>query len=406
MLSSPSAPVRKGLVVPFPMAFRPADDLLRAPQPRVFLSPPHLAGGEMVALQATLDAGWVAPAGPVPLAFEEAVAQATGLDHVLAVASGTAALHLGFRLLDVCPGDEVWTSSLTFIASIGPAVQMGAIPRFLDIDAGHWTMDVDLLRAELAAAARRGRLPRVVVPVDLYGQPADMPAIVDACAAWGVPVLSDSAGSLGAMQHGRHAGVGAKLVALSFNGNKIITAGGGGALASEDAGLIARARHLSTQAKEVSAHYQHETIGFSYGMSSVLAAVGIAQIAALEERVAARRSVHQRYREGLEDLPGLGFIAEPAWSRGNRWLTVIRIDPAEAGVDRETIRRELAAQNIESRPAWKPLHLQPAFRHAAIAGGAVAAMMFEQGLCLPSGSSLPPADQGRIIDIIRRCCRV
>lgn len=406
MLLSPTAPPRQGQVVPFPVPFRPVEDLAREAAPLVHLSPPHLAGGEMVALQATLDAGWVAPAGPVPVAFEDAIARATGLPHVLAVASGTAALHLGFRLLDVCPGDEIWTSSLTFIASIGPAVQMGAIPRFLDVEAGHWTMDVELLRAELAAAARRGRLPRVVVPVDLYGQPADMPAIVEACAAWGVPVLSDSAESLGAMQHGRHAGVGARLVALSFNGNKIITAGGGGALASEDAALIARARHLATQAKEVSAHYQHETIGFSYGMSSVLAAVGIAQIAALEDRVAARRAVHDRYRDGLEALPGIGFIAEPNWSRSNRWLTVIRVDPAEAGVDRETIRQALAEQNIESRPAWKPLHLQPAFRHAPVAGGGVATMLFEQGLCLPSGSSLSLADQARIIAIIRRCCRV
>jgi len=405
MLSSSAASIRQGQVVPFPVPFRPADEAVPAPQPRVFLSPPHLAGGEMLALQATLEAGWIAPAGPVPVAFERAVALATGIEHVLAVASGTAALHLGFRLLDVCPGDEVWTSSLTFIASIGPAVQMGAIPRFLDVDAAHWTMDVALLRVELAAAARRGRLPRVVVPVDLYGQPADMPAIVDACAAWGVPVLSDSAESLGATQHGRHAGVGAKLVALSFNGNKIITAGGGGALASEDAGLIGRARHLASQAKEASAHYQHETIGFSYGMSSVLAAVGIAQIAALEDRVAARRGVHERYRAGLEDLPGLSFIAEPDWSRSNRWLTVIRVDADLAGVDRETIRLALAAENIESRPAWKPLHLQPAFRQAPMAGGAVAATLFEQGLCLPSGSSLSLADQARVIGIIRRCCR-
>jgi hypothetical protein len=173
---------------------------------RVFLSPPHLAGGELDALQAMLDSGWVAPAGPVPIAFEQAIARAIGIPHVAAVTSGTAALHLGFQLLGVCPGDEVWTSALTFVASIGPAVQMGATPRFLDVTPDTWTMDVDLLRRELASAARRGRLPRVVVPVDLYGQPADMPAIVEACAHWGVPVLSDSAASLGAIQHGRHAG--------------------------------------------------------------------------------------------------------------------------------------------------------------------------------------------------------
>ena len=372
---------------------------------RVFLSPPHLAGGELDALQAMLDSGWVAPAGPVPTAFEQAIARAIGMPHVAAVTSGTAALHLGFQLLGVCPGDEVWTSALTFIASIGPAVQMGATPRFLDVTPDTWTMDVDLLRRELASAARRGRLPRVVVPVDLYGQPADIPAIVEACAHWGVPVLSDSAASLGAIQHGRHAGADARLMALSFNGNKIITAGGGGALASEDGVLIARARQLASQAKEAAPHYQHEVVGYSYAMSSVLAAIGLAQITALEARVAARRAIHARYRTALHDLPGMRFISEPNWARSNRWLTVIRLDPSEAWVDRETIRRALAEEQIESRPVWKPLHLQPAFRSAPQAGGDIAATLFEQGLCLPSGSSLTPQDQNRVIAVIRRCYR-
>ena len=406
MLSLQVTQVREASVVPFPAPARPVDELAKQLQPRVLLSPPHLAGHELASVQATLEAGWVAPAGPVPLAFEKSIAAATGLPHVVAVASGTAALHLGYRILGVQPGDEIWTSGLTFIASIGPAVQMGAIPRFLDVTADNWTMDVELLRSELSAAARRGRLPRAVVPVDLYGQPADMPAIVQACEEWGVPVLSDSAESLGAMQHGRHAGVGARLVALSFNGNKIITAGGGGALASEDAALIAQARHLASQAKETAAHYQHETTGFSYGMSSVLAAVGLAQIAVLEERVAARRAIHARYRDGLHDIPGISFIAEPNWSRSNRWLTAITLDPAECGTDRETVRRELAAQNIESRPVWKPLHLQPAFRDAPRAGGDVAAGLFQHGLCLPSGSNLAMPDQAKVIATIRRCCRI
>lgn len=391
-------------VVPFPGAFRRAPPAVEPVTSRILLSPPHLAGGEKDSVCASLDAGWLAPAGPVPVAFEQAISRAIGLPHVVAVATGTAALHLGFRVLGLQPGDEVWTSSLTFIASVAPAVQMGAVPRFIDVTADDWTMDVALLRAELAAAARRGKLPRVVVPVDLFGQPADMAAIVAACEPWGVPVLSDSAESLGATIHGRHAGAGARLVALSFNGNKIITAGGGGALAGEDARLIGLARTLSSQAKEWAAHYQHETTGFSYGLSSVLAAVGLAQISALEDRVAARRLVHARYRDGLGDLPGLGFIEEPAGSRSNRWLTVIRLDPGEALVDRETLRRALAAHDIESRPVWKPLHLQPAFRGAPCAGGAVAARLFEQGLCLPSGSSLSPLDQARVIGVIRQCC--
>src|SRR4051794_26608056 len=235
----------------------PAPAGLRGPD-RILLSPPELTGAELPALRATLEGGWVAPAGPVPEAFEAAIAAATGFPHVLAPASGTAALHLGYRLLGVEPGDEVWTSTLTFVATIAPAVQMGAVPRFLDVSPESWTLDPGLLERELARAARRGRLPRAVVPVDLFGQCCDLGTLVALCDRWGVPVLCDSAAALGSTQHGRHAGRGARLAAFSFNGNKIVTAAGGGALASEDAALIATARHLATQAKEPAAHYQHE----------------------------------------------------------------------------------------------------------------------------------------------------
>ncbi len=371
---------------------------------RVWLSPPHLAGGEMAALQATLESGWVAPAGPVPAAFEAAIAEATGLPHVVAVASGTAALHLGFRCLDLEPGDEVWTSTLTFVASIAPAVQMGARPRFLDVCPQSWTLDPNLLADALAKAGRSGKLPRAVVPVDLYGQCSDLLTIRGICDRWGVPVLSDSAGGMGAMQRGRHAGVGAQLAAFSFNGNKIITAGGGGALASDDPALIARARHLATQAKEPGPHYQHETTGFSYGLSSVLAAVGLAQLPALEDRVAARRALFEGYRQGLGGLPGLSFMPEPAWGRSSRWLTTVQIDATAFGADRETVRRALAEEGIESRPVWKPLHLQPVFRGAGKSGGQLAARLFEHGLCLPSGSALTAADQARVVGVIRGCC--
>jgi dTDP-4-amino-4,6-dideoxygalactose transaminase len=360
----------------------------------------------MSALQATLESGWVAPAGPVPEAFEAAIAEATGIRHVVAVASGTAALHLGYRCLDLQPGDEVWTSSLTFVASVAPAVQMGARPRFLDVCPESWMLDPNLLADALARAGRTGRLPRAVVPVDLYGQCADLATIRAICDRWGVPVLSDSAGGMGAIQRGSHAGVGAQLAAFSFNGNKIITAGGGGALASEDAALIARARHLATQAKEPAPHYQHETTGFSYGLSSVLAAVGLAQLAVLEDRVVARRAIFEGYRQGLGALPGLGFMPEPAWARSSRWLSTILIDPEAFGADRETVRRALAAEGIESRPVWKPLHLQPVFRGGPKGGGTalVAARLFERGLCLPSGSALSAAEQARVVRTIRDCC--
>ena len=248
---------------PLPEPPTPATPVLRFPPGApILLSPPELTGGELAALRAVLDSGWVAPAGPVPAAFEAALAAATGIPHQLATTSGTAALHLGYRLLGVEPGDEVWTSSLTFVATIAPAVQMGATPRFLDVSPESWTLDPGLLERELARAARRGRLPRVVVPVDLFGQCCDLDAIVALCDRWGVPVLCDSAAALGASRRGRHAGQGARLAAFSFNGNKIVTTGGGGALASDDPGLIARARHLASQAKEPAAHYQHEVTGY------------------------------------------------------------------------------------------------------------------------------------------------
>ena len=352
-------------------------------------------------LRMSLESGWLAPAGPGLAAFEAELAAVTQQSHALATTSGTAALHLGFRLLGVVPGDEIWAPSLTFVATVAPAVQMGATPRFLDVNPASWTLDPHLLREELAAAARRGRLPRCVVPADLYGQPSNMPALREVCDAWGVPILSDSACALGATQHGRPAGHGAQLVALSFNGNKIVTAGGGGALLSGDAALIARARALATQAKEPAPHYQHETTGFNYAMSSLLAAVGRAQLPSLAERVTARRAIFARYRRVLGQLPGISFMPEPSWSHSSRWLTAMLVDPRAFGVDRETLRRALAEQGIESRPVWKPLHLQPAFRDAPMVGGTVAAGLFERGLCLPSGSAMTPADQERVTNVIR-----
>ena len=369
--------------------------------PPLLLSPPELTGQELGSLKAVLESGWVAPAGPIPRAFETAISAATGFPHVLAVSSGTAALHLGYRCLGIDAGDEVWTTTLTFVATIAPAVQMGATPRFLDVSPESWTLDPGLLAQELGKAARRRRLPRAVVPVDLFGQCADLDTIRAACDRWGVPVMSDSAEGLGATLRGRPAGRGAWLATYSFNGNKIVTAGGGGALASEDPVPIALARRLATQAKEPAAHYQHETTGYSYGLSSVLAAVGLAQLPTLPSRVAARRTVFERYRQGLGDLPGLSLMPEPAWGRSSRWLSVILINPIQAGTDREEVRQALAAAGVESRPVWKPLHLQPAFRRAPRAAGAIAAQFFEQGLCLPSGSSLPPAAQARIIEVIR-----
>jgi dTDP-4-amino-4,6-dideoxygalactose transaminase len=371
---------------------------------RIHLSPPELAGGEVEAFEETLRSGWLAPAGPVPKAFEDAFARATGFRHTLAVSSGTAALHLGYRVLDLGPGDEVWAPNLTFVATVAPAVQMGARVTFLDVSPESWTLDPDLLRDALGQAAREGRLPRIIVPVDLYGQCADLEAIVAICDRWGVPVMCDAAESLGATARGRRAGQGARLACFSFNGNKIVTAGGGGALVSDDSRLIAAARHLSMQAKEAAPHYQHETTGYSYGFSSILAAVGLVQLSALEARVEARRAVFARYVAGLADLPGITFMPEPTWGRSSRWLSVVLFDADRFGADRERVRRALDEAGIESRPVWKPLHLQPAFRGMRSIGGGVAAGLFERGLCLPSGA-MAPGEQARVIEVIRRLAR-
>jgi dTDP-4-amino-4,6-dideoxygalactose transaminase len=318
-MASPLASPAAASVLPFPGRLAPS---------RLALSPPHLSGAEREALHAALDSGWLAPAGPTPAAFEAALAHTTGLAASLATTSGTAALHLGYRVLGVQPGDEVWAPALTFVATMAPAVQMGAVPRFLDVTPAGWGMDPGLLAAELAAAARRGKLPRVVVPVDLYGQCCELDAIIAACDRWGVPVMCDSAAAMGAQQRGgRHAGHGARLAVYSFNGNKIITAAGGGALASDDPALIDRARYLAGQAKEAWPHYEHETTGYAYGISSVLAAIGLAQLPVLEARVQRRRAIFATYVEALADLPGLGFIVEPGWGRANRWLTELRVDP-------------------------------------------------------------------------------
>jgi dTDP-4-amino-4,6-dideoxygalactose transaminase len=385
--------------------------LPKAPKPArevaapILLSPPHLTGREKAAIDASLASGWLAPAGPIPRAFEAALAKDTGFAHVLGVASGTAALTLAFRVLEVGPGDEVWVPGFTFIASIAPAVQLGARPRFLDVCPASWTLDPALLATELRQAARQGRLPKAVVAVDIYGQCAALHEIAPLCAGYGVAVISDSAEGLGATQAGLSAGKGALLAAFSFNGNKIITAGGGGALASDDALLIARARALANQAKTPAPHYEHETTGYSFGLSSLLAAVGLAQLPKLADRVARRRAIFARYQEGLEDVPGISFMPEAAWGRASRWLSAMLVDPEGFGMDADGLRRVLAAEGIESRPVWKPLHMQPVFRDAPRIGGSVAEALFARGLCLPSGSGLGQDAQHRVIRAIRAAAR-
>jgi dTDP-4-amino-4,6-dideoxygalactose transaminase len=363
---------------------------------RIYLSPPHLSGRELDYLRDAVESNWVAPLGPHVDAFERELAELAGVPHALALSSGTAALHLALVVLGIGPGDEVACSSLTFSASANPIVYAGAVPVFVDADQDTWTLDPELLARALA---ERPAI-RAVVAVDLYGQCCDYDAVAPLCAERGVTLVQDAAESLGSWYGDAPAGAQGDIAAFSFNGNKVITTSGGGMLVSRDGDRIAHARKLSTQAREAAPHYEHTEIGFNYRLSNLLAAVGRAQLAVLPERIAARRRVNSRYRELLAGVPGISFMPEAPYGRGNCWLTCIFVDPDEAGTDRETIRLALEAEDVESRPLWKPMHLQPVFRDAPAYGGGVSASLFERGLCLPSGSALTDDDQRRVVEIL------
>jgi len=373
--------------------------------PRLFLSPPHMGGREQEFVAQAFASNYIAPLGPMVDAFEREFAAYAGIPHCLALASGTAATHLALRHLGVKPGDEILASTLTFIGSVTPATFEGATLTFIDCDAATWNMDPALLEQALADAARRGRLPKAVIPTDLYGQPCDLPRIRALCDRHGVPVICDSAEAVGARAGGRHAGADAWAAVFSFNGNKIITTSGGGMLASADAGLIEHARKLSQQAREAAPWYEHVEIGFNYRMSNILAAIGRGQLAVLDERVRRRREIFEGYRQRLGDLPGISFMPEPAGWQSNRWLTVAQIDPAAFGADTHAVRTALEAENVEARPVWKPMHMQPVFQGRRLwkaDGEAVSERLFARGLCLPSGTAMTNADLDRTCGIVRR----
>lgn len=368
---------------------------------RIYLSPPHQSGLERELVEHALASNWIAPLGPHVDAFEEEFCEAVGCSHAAALSSGTAALHLALILVGVEPGDEVMVSSLTFSASVNPIVYLGARPVFIDSERRSWNLDPALLAEALEVRAREGRLPKALVPVHLYGQSADMDPILKVCRRHGVAVVEDAAEALGATYDGRSPGTLGRVGIFSFNGNKIITTSGGGMLVSEDADLVARARKLASQARDPAPHYQHSEIGYNYRLSNVLAAIGRGQLRVLEERVEARRRNFAYYEAALGDLPGVRFMPEAAWGRSSRWLTVLTIDPRESGIDREQVRLALEAEDIEARPVWKPMHLQPVFARYEAVGGFVAEELFEHGLCLPSGSQLTEPDLERVVEIVR-----
>jgi dTDP-4-amino-4,6-dideoxygalactose transaminase len=340
---------------------------------------------------------------PDEVSFEAAAfAHEVGTNDAVAVASGTAALHLALRLTGVGPEDEVLVPSFTFVASVNPIAYLGARPVFLDSERRSWNLDPNLLEEALRARARSGRLPAALVVVHLYGQTADLDPILRLCREFEVPVVEDAAEALGARYGRRSPGGFGRAGIFSFNGNKIITTSGGGMLATDDADLAARARKLATQARDPAPHYEHTEMGYNYRLSNLLAAVGRAQLRVLHQRVTARRAVFDRYRKQLGDLPGLTFQPEAPWGVHTRWLTCLLVDEKAFGADRETIRQALEEENIEARPLWKPMHLQPLYKDCEVYGGGVAESLFRQGLCLPSGSSLTEADQDRVIETVRR----
>jgi dTDP-4-amino-4,6-dideoxygalactose transaminase len=370
--------------------------------PRVYLSPPHLSGREAELVADAIESNWIAPLGPHVDAFEAELAAVAGVEHAVALSSGTAALHLALVVLGIGSDEEVACSGFTFAASANAVTYSGATPFFVDATADTWTIDPDLLDRAIHERREAGATVRAVVAVDLYGQCCDYDALAEVCARNDVLLVQDAAESLGATYRGAPAGGQGALAAFSFNGNKIITTSGGGMLVSTRREWVEHARKLSTQAREPVAHYEHLEIGFNYRMSNLLAALGRAQLESLPERVATRRRIRDRYVELLGDVPGLSFMPEAPYGRTNAWLTCMLVDPETFGADRESVRLALEAEDIEARPLWKPMHLQPIFASHASFGGDVSARLFERGLCLPSGSSLTDDDQDRVVATLLR----
>ncbi len=372
---------------------------------RIFLSPPDVSDAERKLLLAAFDSNWVAPVGPDLDAFEAQVAALLGVRHAVALSSGTAALHLALIAAGVHRGDTVLVPSFTFAASANAVMYLGARPVFLDSTPDTWNVDPELVAEELRSRAARGQLPRAVIAVDMYGQCADYEPLLAACDRYGVALIEDAAEALGATYRGRPAGSFGLAGVLSFNGNKIATTGGGGMLVTDDGRVAAQTRHLATQAREPVPHYEHRTVGYNYRLSNLLAAVGRGQVQRLGDLIAARRETARHYRAALGDLPGLTFLPVAEHGTPNWWLTCLLVDAGAFGADRDGILASLARDDIEGRPTWKPMHLQPAYRDCVMRGGAVSADLFHRGLCLPSGSALTAHDRDRVVAAVRAVAR-
>ena len=370
---------------------------------RIFLSAPHMSGSELDLIHEVFASNYIAPVGAQIDAFEREFADTVGGKYATAVTSGTAALHLLLRYVGVGPEDEVLCSTFTFVASANPIVYLGATPIFIDSDEQSWNMNPALLIRELEKRARKNRLPKAVVLVHLYGQPADIDPIQEVCARYEVPLLEDAAEALGARYKGRAPGTFGQGGFYSFNGNKIITTSGGGMIVSDDGALIEKVQHWATQARESALHYEHVELGYNYRMSNVLAAIGRGQLRVLDDRVETKRDIFQYYYGALNDLQGVEFMPELEFTCSSRWLTCLTIDSVLAGTDREQVIMALAKNNIEARPTWKPMHMQPLFSGCECIGGAVAEDLFRKGLCLPSGTAMNEEDLQRVVAVVRSC---
>lgn len=372
---------------------------------KIWLSSPHIGKNELKYVNEAFATNWIAPLGPNVNAFEQGLQQQTNTKHAAALSSGTSALHLALILLGVKAGDTVFCQSITFSASANPIVYQGAIPVFIDSEIDTWNMDPLLLRTAFEQAKQNGRLPKAIILVHLYGMPAKIDEILSVANEYGTPVIEDAAEALGSRINNKACGSFGKFGILSFNGNKIITTSGGGALLSENGEMIEKARFLATQARDSAPHYEHSHIGFNYRMSNVLAGIGRGQLEVLNERVNSRRNNFEKYKHYFSKHNNVGFNVqfqeEPQGYYSNRWLTCILVDPIQnKGLTREKIRLKMDAENIETRPLWKPMHRQPVFSSTKNYLNGVSDKLFENGLCLPSGSNLSDDEFERIFNCL------
>jgi pyridoxal phosphate-dependent aminotransferase EpsN len=369
---------------------------------RILLSVPHMGGAEIGFVREAFETNWLSTVGPHINAFEVEFGVRVGLPAV-ALASGTAAVHLGLRLLGVEPGDEVFSPSLTFVGSVNPITYLGARPVFVDSERKSWNIDPSLLAAALQKRAARNRLPKAVVVVHLYGQSADMDPILDCCSKYGVAVLEDAAEAVGTLYKGKAAGTLAPIGVYSFNGNKIITTTGGGMLVSHRKDWVDKARFWSTQARDPGLAYEHTDMGYNYRMSNVLAGIGRGQLLVLDDRIRRRREIAFRYREAFDELPGISQMPQAPFGLHTNWLSCFLVDEKRFGSTRDELIRTLDRAGVESRPVWKPMHLQPLFASCESVGGEVAEDLFRRGICLPSSSNMTEEEQSYVIEVVRSC---